>query len=178
MNGVPVVAGQHEAGCKAHQVLLPRQSAGSGGALQNVRQEGGRCALPRLGTDLLIVEQAQHRHGTPVAIVSLSGTDKGGDAGEGTLQIVQPRRGNQPVPLNAGLRVVQVQIAGQQILRVGVRRQGDALPQVARIRGGSCQRHHIHGGIIGGVLVRGAIHMNGDRRNDGVRDGVSVLVVP
>ncbi len=42
-------------------------------------------------------------------------------------RVIQPRRGNQPVPLDTGLRIIQVQITGQKILRIGVRRQRDAL---------------------------------------------------
>ena len=93
------------------------------------------------------------------------------------MQVIQPRRGNQPVPLDTGLRIIQVQITGQKILRIGVRRQRDALPQVARIRGCSRQGYHVHCGIIGRVIVSGTVHVDGDRRNDGVRHGVPVLIM-
>ena len=110
MDGVGVVAGEEEAMGHLLPVFLPL-AQGLADPLQGVPQEGGRRALLGLAADFLVVKEAVDGDGGAVP-----GGQEGSEAGEGALQVVEPRGGEQAVPLHALLGVVEGQVRCQEVL--------------------------------------------------------------
>ena len=161
MQRVGIVAREHEAVGHGAVIVLVRKAEALAHAVQHIVEERTRCALFGPAADLFIVEDA-----ADLCAPALVRREERGQRAEGALQIVQPRGGDELVPFHALLGVVEIQVGRDKVLHRRAGECGDARTEAARAALSAIERDEIDRGVIVGVLVDAAVHVDGNVRHD------------
>lgn len=164
VDAVGVVGGDHEASRDHGHGFIIAVSEGSGETLQGIRKEGGAGALRGGAANFFVIEE-----GVDGDVFLLLPLREAAEAGEGALQVVELRRGDEFslfAPDGTGDAAVEDEVMREDVFGFHLGSGGDDVHERGLRAGHAIEREHVllHFPIF--MLVHAAVHMDRDGGDD------------